>query len=327
MRYYDIILTKPGTSGPVRRWTSHPYGQFDPGALNVEFDMPIAPYATPMGAMAVTIYGVPKEDLSQAYRFEGMEITVNGGMQKGLPLANPYQAGLLLKGQVFQAFGTWEGTEMRLDLVIYPAVYTTDNPGNFTISWLAGTPLVEAIKAALLVVYPTIPIIVNIGSNLVLNNNEWNYCATLEELSTFISDLTEDQFGQRVEITMQAGAIVIFDKTYKPKPIQINFTDLVGQPTWIKPFTMQVMTVMRADLQIGSVITMPSELRNAPGFLNTSVSAALSPDVGGALPSTGKNGVIFDGNFTVNAVRHLGSFRSSSGSDWVSIFNCIEGAQ
>jgi hypothetical protein len=50
---------------------------------------------------------------------------------------------------------------------------------------------------------------------------------------------------------------VVFDKTYQPSSIAIQFTDLIGQPTWIEPNTMQVKTVMRADLQVGSIITMP----------------------------------------------------------------------
>lgn len=325
MRYYDIILTKPGTTGPIRRWTSHPNGQFNPAALNVEFDMPIAPYATPTGAMTITIHGVPKDDLSQAYRLEGMEIAVYGGMQKGLPLANPLQSGLLLRGQVFQAFGTWEGTEMRLDLVVYPSTFTIDNPGNFVLSWRAGTPLADALKTTLSIVYPGMPIIMNIGSNLVFNNDEYHFCATLEEFATYIGNLTESEFKQRVDITIQSGAIVIRDKTYQPPVISLVFTDLIGQPTWIKALTMQVMTVMRADLQIGSIITMPTELRNAPGFVKTNLSIATSSD-GGALSSTGKDGVIFQGRFMIGLVRHLGNFRSPDSNDWASIFDCVQGA-
>lgn len=325
MRYYDIILTSPKSTGFIRRWTSHPSGQFNPAALNVEFDMPIAPYATPTGAMTVTIHGVPREDLSQAYKLAGMEIAVYGGMQKGLPLANPLQSGLLLRGQVFQAFGTWEGTEMRLDLVVYPSTHTVDNPGNFVLSWRAGTSLADALKATLSIVYPGVPIIMNIGSNLVFSSDEHNFCATLEELAQYVGKLTESEFQQRVDITIQSGAIVVYDTTYRPNPIQLGFTDIVGQPTWVRALTMQVMTVMRADLQVGSIITMPQELRNAPGFVNTSVSSALSTD-GGALSSTGKDGVIFQGNLLVNAIRHIGNFRSSDSRDWVSVFNCVQGA-
>ena len=40
MRYYDLSLTKTGATTPYLRWTSHPKGVYDPGALNIEFDMP-----------------------------------------------------------------------------------------------------------------------------------------------------------------------------------------------------------------------------------------------------------------------------------------------
>ena len=324
MRYYDISLIKQGSSQPFRRWSSNYNGKFDPGALDVEFDMPVAPYGTPLGGQAITIYGVPLADLSQAYNFEGTDIVVNGGMQAGLPLANPKQAGMLLRGQVFQGFGTWQGTDMRLDLIVYPSQYTSDNPGNFVLNWLAGRPLAEALKTTLSIVYPGVPVDINVGSNLVFDSDEHHFCATLEELSQHVGDLTQQAFRQRVEIAFQAGKIIIFDSTYKAKPVQLNFTDLIGQPVWLKRNIVQIKTVMRADLEIGSALKMPTGYLNAPGFAQTSLSAALS-DGGGALPSTGRAAAIFQGDFKVNEIRHIGRFRSSSGEDWATIINCVTG--
>lgn len=332
-RYYDIALTPAGAGQPIRRWSSHPNGNFNPAALDVDFDMPIAGYDTPTGAMAITIHGVAREDISQAYQFAGMEILVKGGMQRGLPLANPFQSGTLLRGQVFQAFGNWEGTDMRLDLIVYPSRHTNDDPGNFILFWNAGQTLAEALQGTLSTVYRDMPISINIGNNLVFDYPEAHYCATLEELAALVTDITGDIFKQKVKITIQAGKIFIYDTTYKPNPIQLNFTDLVGQPTWLQQGVMQMKTVMRADLQVGSIITMPTVhyqgkdqiFPNAPGFTTTYASAALSPN-GGGLSSTDKNSPTFTNNFQISELRHLGSFRSPSGEDWVTVFNCLQGA-
>lgn len=330
-RYYDITLTNPGSSTPVRHWTSHPNGKFDSGALDVEFDMPIAAYDTPTGAMSVTIYGIPLNDISQAHQFAGTEMIVKGGMQKGLPLANPTQAGELLRGQVFQAFGNWEGTDMRLDLIVYPSRYTNENPGNIILKWNAGQTLADALKNTFSVAYPGTPVIFNVGDNLVFSYPETSHAASLEELAQLVSRITHEVFKQKVFITIQAGVIRVFDNTYKPAPIQMNFTDLVGQPTWLSQGIMQIKTVMRADIQVGSIILMPS-LRylgkdqvfpNAPGFTTTYVSSALAPD-GGALPSTDKNSGTFKNKFQVSELRHIGSYRSSAGEDWVTVFNCAQ---
>lgn len=45
----------------------------------------------------------------------------------------------------------------------------------------------------------------------------------------------------------------------KQNPIQIEFTDLVGQPTWIAFGVMSVVCVMRADIQTGDHILMPQK--------------------------------------------------------------------
>ncbi|MBM7129391.1 hypothetical protein ISS99_07630 [Dyella mobilis] len=245
-----------------------------------------------------------------------MEVVVTGGMKMGLPLANPNQAGLLLKGQVFQSYGNWQGTDMRLELVVYPSQYTNDLPGNFVVNWLPGQSLIDALKTTLKIPYPNIPVSINIGQNFVFDTAEVHFCATLEELAQYVSDLTASVFKQEVTITLQAGKFVIFDKTYQPSPIEIAFTDLIGQPTWIQPKVMQMKTVMRADLQIGSRITMPQGFQNAPGLVTT---------LGSSLPSSVKYQSAFQNNFTVTELRHLGNSRSPSGEDWATVFNCFEG--
>lgn len=321
MRYYDVALfsssgATSSAAAPFRRWSSHPNGQYDPAAPQVEFDMPVTAYGAPTGAQAITIHGVPLQDLSQAYKLAGMEVVVTGGMKQGLPLANPSQAGLLLKGQVFQSYGNWQGTDMRLDLVVYPSQYTSDLPGNFVVNWLPGQSLASALKATLSTVYPNIPVSINIGQNLVFDTTEVHFCATLEDLAQYVSNLTASVFKQEVTITLQAGKFVIFDKTYQPSPIQIAFTDLIGQPTWIQPDVMQMKTVMRADLQIGSAITMPQGFQNAPGLITT---------LGSSLPSSIKYQSTFQNNFTVTDLRHLGNYRSPAGEDWATVFNCFAG--
>lgn len=108
MRYYDIAFTPPNATAPSIHFTSHPNGQFDPCALNVLFDMPILAYDTPVGGQTIQIEGVPLSLISQSEDLVDWEVVIKGGMQKGLPLANPSQAGVLTKGTVFQSWGNWE---------------------------------------------------------------------------------------------------------------------------------------------------------------------------------------------------------------------------
>ena len=316
MRYYDIIVTQPGSTTPFRRWTSHPNGNYDPAALDIEFDMPVAPYHTPVGGQTLTIHGISLQEISQAQQFAGMNIVIYGGMKKGLPLANPLQAGLLLQGQIFQSYGNWEGTEMTLEFVINPADYTLDTPGNFLLNWPAGRALSDALTEMFSITYPGRPVSINIGSNLKCSSDEHHIVTTLEEMAMHVADFTDGIFQQPVTIAIQGNKIIVYDKTYQPAPIQVAFNDMIGQPTWIATKTMQVKTVLRSDLEVGATIKMPQSMQNAPGFVQTT---------GSAYPSSVKYQSTFQNNFTISELRHVGSYRSSDASAWCTVFNCVEG--
>lgn len=314
MRYYELSLTPNGASKPVRLFGSYPDGKYDPGALNIEFDIPVGKYDTPMGGVSITVHGVPLEDLTQAFNYKGMNFSLRAGMKAGFPLVNPQQAGVIYTGEVFQSFGNWEGTEMTLELVILAAVFTDNNPGNFVLNWLPGQALSEALKQTLSIAYPTMPISMNIAPDIINDYHFPHYCGTLDELAILVGDFTEDTFKNRVGIAIQGGQIVVLDKTYTPPPIQLVFTDFIGQPTWIASGVIQIKTVLRADLGIGSIVRMPQGLQNAPGVI-TQTSAAL--------PSSIKYKSTFSGDFTVADLRHIGNLRSSDGASWCTIFNCV----
>jgi hypothetical protein len=328
MRFYELTLTTPGSTTPARTWSSFPGGQFDPGALNIEFDLVVAPYATPVGGQTITIEGISIADLMQPQQFApqivngaqqpGMTLELKGGMGMGLPLANPAQQGTLIKGQVWQAFGNWEGTEMTLDLIVNPGGFDSGSPGNFVLNWQANQPLGPALQNCLSVAYPCVPLSINISNQLVQSATETHHCGTLEELSQYVQEVTNGQFlgpaYSGVNIAMQAGAISVFDSTWQSPTVQLNFTDLVGQPTWINVNTLQVKLVMRGDLQIGSTVKMPIGLSGKAGQVLTS---------GNSLPSSTNYLTTFSGSFLITEMRHVGNFRAGDGRAWATIINCV----
>jgi hypothetical protein len=312
-RYYDLVLTNSASPAQViEEWASHPKGVFDPGALNIQFDILITPYDTPSGGQTITVEGISLSDLQQGTEYAGLNFSLKAGMAKGLPLANPTQAGLIAYGFIFQSFAKWVGTEMNLNFVVYPGAYTINQPGNLVLNWTAGTPLSSAIRQTLSTAYPGIPININISPNLVLDYDQVGYYANLNNLAQTVSSISQG-LGHQVYITFQNGALNVFDDTYKPTPIQIQFTDLIGQPMWIQSQIMQVALVMRADIQVGSYITMPKGFQNLPNFINTA---------GASLPSSFKYKSAFQGNFQVVEMRQLGDYRAADGQQWVTIINC-----
>ena len=317
MRYYDLTLSAPGSSTPLRQWTSYPQGRPDPNALNIMFDMPVAPYATPIGLQTITLEGVSLADLNEAQDFAGQNLTLKAGMGGGLPLENKAQKGTIIQGVIFQSFGNWVGTDMTLDFVVRPGVFSHANPGNFTHNWLKGSTLGNTLQQTLAAAYQAspIPVYMNISGAWVNDFDVKHSCTTLEGLSAFVYAQTANKKNGPVQITIQNGNLVIFDATYQPSAITIDFKDLIGQPTWIDVNQMQMKTVMRSDLQVGSIIQMPQGYVGAPGGVTTTAQS---------MPSSQKYKSTFTQSFQINKLRHVGNFRSSDSGEWSTIFNCVQ---
>lgn len=341
MRYYDIRVFPPATSSaPNRVWSSlapsgkvvtsfngatatavaAPSGKSDPGALQVEFDILASFLGIPggdVGSSTITIHGVPLSDLQQAQNWYGSTIAVRGGMQAGLPLAAPQQAGLLIQGVIYQAFGNWIGDDMNLSFVVVPSGNTLDSPGNFSFVWEKGQALSTAIQNTLQVVYPasTYKIRMNIANTYATAQPIANKSSTLTEFAQFINSLT----NSAVNISFwNYATLLVTDNSVQTNMVHLSFTDLIGQPKWVNPNTMQFMTVMRADIQVGTTIKMPQGLLYAPGTVTTTAASA---------PSQLKYKTAFQGIFTVQSVRHVGNFRDPDGASWASIFEAVANAQ
>ncbi len=311
MRFYDIQI------GGGKSYTSSPTG------LNVELDISITDATETSGATAV-IWGIALQDISQANDLANKSVTISGGMQPGLPLATlqSANAGVLIKGYIWQSFGNWVGTEMWLTLVMIPgdppmppAAPNAPNPPpkNIVLNWTKGTKLGEAVKQALQTAYPKQTPNINISSQLVAPQDNIGYYPNLRELNNYLRGVSQQLMNHSptypgVGLCMQKGEITVHDGTSPPSPTMIQFTDLVGQPTWIAFHTIQVKVVMRGDLKVGDQITLP------PTRIVTTVEAQ---------SGVAEAPLTFSGTFTIQSLRHVGNFRVPDGAAWVTIIEAI----
>lgn len=331
MRYYQIVLTDM-SGNPVQTWTSHPNGIYqppDPGALDVQFDLlayEFAPQSVPNSQSGINaqdwvrIAGIPLPLIGQANAIAGFGVSISGGMGKGLPLANPAQAGLLVQGMVWNPFGNWIDTAMTLEFFVTAAPSVTLSGSQVSAArplvfqWRAGTPLAQAVQQTLTTAYPGYQAQIAISSNLVLNHDEIGVYRTLPQFTAMLRRITQPILGgsySGVAVTLLPGKTFrVYDGTAPAAPKSIAFADLVGQPTWIGFNQIQVTTVMRADLQVGDQVTLP------PSLITTTPAAMNSY-------SQGRQGSIFQGTAQINTMRHTGNFRSPNAQDWVSIFEMI----
>jgi hypothetical protein len=331
VRYYDITISaSQGSTSPVTlqtalgtstaQWTSYPSGVFDPGALDVAFDLYVAPYATPVGGSSIQIWGIDLATLKTAVQFSNpaapMWVTVKGGMMAGLPLNNPAQAGVLIAGMVWQSFGSWSGTEMKLDLLLNPGGSSFDRPVNIVLNWQKGQALQSALQGCLATAFPGKPVKFAISANLVAMSTQYHISHSLVGLAQFINSITQQMQGAGslgVHIAARGDVILVFDGTASPNTRQIAFTDLVGQPTWHSTNELWVQTVMRADILVGDTIQLPKELASLGPYV-------LSPPQ--SYPAYRDQSVI-QGSFLVSQMRHAGRFRAADGTQWTSTYICI----
>jgi len=322
MRFYDISVTPaqtPASQSPAafRHWTSLVNGQNDPGALDIELDfLSFANASVGNDGSTITIHGVPLTDITQASQFAGMNIAVKAGMSKGLPLADPSQQGLILNGEILQSWANWVGTQMDLNFLVYASTYTYDKPGNFVLDWKQGDDIQIALKKTLGVAYPDLGIVFSLSKPYILTRHVGHTHYTLAGLAALIASTTKTATFPGVQVSTPINnTIIVSDGLTQQNPKTLNFDDMVGQPTWIDKATMIVTTVMRGDIQIGDFIKMPKGLLSAPGTVTIAASA-----VSGTTQLDFQSA--FQGQFNVQAIRHVGNFRSQAGADWVTIFKC-----
>ena len=316
MRYYKIDID--GGTIFQSYATSNSRGSSLPGALQVELDIPVAAYAAPAGDAFVRIWGIPLADISQAKDLNGKNIKIYGGFQKGLPLANPAQSGLLVQGYIFQAFGNWIGTNMSLDLYIVPGNApgtgtALDAPKNLPLQFKKGQAMGQAISNALTTGFPGFTINMNIDSNLVLQQDENSFYSGLIPFSQYIYQLSKAIIGgttyQGVSITLDQTTFNVFDGSKAATQTKIvAFNDLIGQPTWIRAPSIQFKCAMRADLKIGDEVIMPKTLTTNSAQAQTSLV---------------NQRAAFQGKFQISSVRHVGNFRQPDAASWVSVFDAF----
>lgn len=262
-------------------------------------------------------------------------------MSKGLPLANPAQQGLLVQGLIQQAWGNWIGTAMDLDFIITAGMnapgtaatatqagqsktasgvgsITPQTPLNLILNWAPGQQLGDAVKQALQVALPGFTTSVNISSQLTNNKNQV-VAGTFRNLGAFaqwlqarsIDIIGANPYGgasyRGVQLLVAGRQVNLFDGrgATQSNAKAIAFTDLVGQPTWLAGNRVQVTTVLRGDLSLDSVITLPQTQVTIQGSQGISY----------------RDASIFKGNFGISQIRHVGRYKNPDGTKWCTMID------
>ncbi|MEI9569435.1 hypothetical protein V5080_03500 [Atlantibacter hermannii] len=342
MRYYDIQIFSPADGDKpeklIQQYSSHKNGVYNPGALMIEFDILRFGESTPQGETHLVIWGIGPKEMQQARQeLFGKKIKVFLGMGKGLPLAGTVSAPkLVMQGTINQVFGNWQGTELRLDFIIVAGPVTETPQGQLmplplTFDWKAGQKLSVALTQCFMNI-KGYKFNISISDRLVLNYYKGLFCDDISALAKNLKDFSlsriKDVGYSGVEIAIVNGnELRVWDNDYanhpdqssnnsatarSKSPVQIEFNDLIGQPTWVRFGVVSLVCVMRGDIQTGDHIKMPQKAR---------------PMIQASSYSQYRDDSAFSGEFMVNAVRLLGNSRQPTAEAWVAIIEASPAVQ
>lgn len=340
-RYYDLTISNPD-NGQV--WKLNALGGFmqspggttfsslmpsptggpmidNPGALQIEFDIPVTAFNAFQGGALIRVHGIGLGAIGQASNLNGQLFQLNAGMSAGLPLANPLQNGLVLSGQIFQAFGNWQGTEQTIDLICNPGDLIPPNGVNFT--WAPGTSLAGALFTTFSQAFPTYtkPKI-NIVNDMQppMSAPQYGCYKSLGQFSEYLHELTQPLGAKVTNNDSYSGVMITIvgkqvfcndNLTESFRTVPLAFVDLIGQPTWIAAATITFKTVLRADIAVGNDVKFPQGI--TPAFALTTPAAA-KPG------APARDNSAFQGTFRVTEIHHFASSRQPDAESWNTTF-------
>jgi hypothetical protein len=210
--------------------------------------------------------------------------------------------------------------DRTLDFVVAPGpasssdgggVGTLAKPRNLTLNWQGGQQLGPALQQCLQTGFPGYTVKMAISANIVrpAGDTPSGFYSTLEQLAQVVKamslSLVQTKGYAGVTILVTGTTINVFDGSGQAGNVtQLAFEDLIGQPTWIESPNIQIKTVMRADLSVGSQIKLPPAIVTNTQQANSQILNQKAN---------------FQGAFTVISERHVGNFRQPSADAWVTV--------
>jgi hypothetical protein len=226
--------------------------------------------------------------------------------QRGHFLSHQWSEECRQVSTIFQSYGNWIGAEQYLDLIFFSNSFVPDAAIAFGVK--AGTPVIDMITQTLNAYFPECTVVPNIKALLTFSAPEAGFYRDLTAFGQYVTERTQkmgaqstgNQFYPGVFMRLRSATMQIYVYDTSKQNFNIDFKDLIGQPTWIDQATVNFKTVLRADIDVGNSITFPLDVQQP--FAITAV-----PPAPGAAASSK---TAFQGRFLVNKVHYFANFRS-----------------
>ena len=323
MRFYNIEITP--ISGDKITYSSLGIGGLNNGsALKVELDLFESLYHQAAPNSMLRIYGVPYKNLGQlgdlnpkydANPIKYAKIKISVGMSKGLPYAQPSQAGLIIDGIIEYAFANWQGAEICLDLIVNSNFGTPYLSTNISWNWKEGDKMQDAVILSLENAYKDSKPVFTGGfsDKLKFTETQPGIYLDIYSFSRYINKTSKaiiqdpNYIGATISPTPD-GFSLDDGTTSSGNYFPIEYIDMIGNPTWKAAGIIQVKLTMRGDMALNDYISFP--------FLTNAVNNAFSTQ-------QVRNQIPFQGYFQIQKLRHVGSSRQPTGDAWCTIVDAI----
>jgi hypothetical protein len=269
---------------------------------------------------APSVQLVPDMDIARYARGNrtGFRSITSRGFSRGQVSVNPsMDAG----GFDLSGFGVDIGPNLPLTNYIGGGLQGLTRPLNVIHNLLPNTPLSDAIRQTMSTAFPGLPVNIAISSLLKLPYQDAGMYQTLQQYASYIFKLSNSILGtknyQGIHMTSDGTSVDVWDGTQSLGHEDLSPLDLIGQPTWVDRYKVQIKLVMRGGLKPGMTVSLP------PGIpMNVSMGAI---QIG---TSEQRSNVSIPGTFYIYKVRHIGAYRNPDGNNWCTILETVlqEGA-
>ena len=202
------------------------------------------------------------------------------------------------------------------------------SPLNLAHNLLSNMPLSSAIQETLGRAFPQANITTALHSGLKLPYQDAGIYQSMSQYAGYLKNLSHSIMGVKgyggLKMTSHDNNIHVFDGTQPSITAGIvSVIDLIGQPTWVDQLKVHIKTILRGDLKIGDIITLPPNImwKVGPDANAIGANGAASPQ---------RTNLSFNGSFQITKITHVGDFRSPHGTDWSTNYECsvqTEGGQ
>lgn len=349
MRYYKITFSNPNGGFPAGLpylYTSHPNDIYNPGCLEITFDIGNVFADSNIPPTHLRIHNIPVNIVQGARLYNGMNVVIEAGFKAAnpnfkstLPLENVNQSGIIAQGVVQTCYANWLGTDLVLDFLIWPnpklgsantmRSYDTGAGSSypFQFQWISGS-MSDAILNALkfMGVTKVEGTISNKLNSLPAGVSGYQkYVTTFQEFANYIlklSVLLVDPPAQNkdgtgvyqkytgVRIAINQKTVTLYDgTTTDEKFVQLKYQEFIGQPTWVSANgELQSVHPMRNDIFLGGLVRYPA-----------GIPSIIAPQYSPTLRQYNVNESAEP--LRVFQVRHVGQFRGSSATSWATYVN------